>query len=239
MTVRPPSNTDASKGPCLRLKNSTQAMTYLEIKYFQVDIFEQALADTVAQAPGFFQQTPVVLDIVSECQNIVVHSVVELCKKYSIHPIAIRSSDIQVQQQAQAIDLAILPPKRNSKKADSEQQDIIQPKPVPRKDTIITRAVRSGQRIYAADGDLIIMASVSAGAEVLADGNIHIYGTLRGRALAGVKGDQSARIFCQCHEAELLSVAGTFIVDEDLNKYCWKQPAHIFYNNALLSIEPL
>jgi len=54
MTVRPPSNTDASKGPCLRLKNSTQAMTYLEIKYFQVDIFEQALADTVAQAPGFF-----------------------------------------------------------------------------------------------------------------------------------------------------------------------------------------
>ncbi|MEX1668838.1 septum site-determining protein MinC [Zhongshania guokunii] len=104
---------------------------------------------------------------------------------------------------------------------------------------IITTPIRSGQQVYAPGGDLIIMAAVSAGAEVLADGNIHVYGALRGRALAGVKGDSSARIFCQSLEAELVSIAGTFKVDEDLRKEHWKMPVQVGLDEQTLSITPL
>ncbi|PIE45781.1 MAG: septum site-determining protein MinC [Gammaproteobacteria bacterium] len=80
----------------------------------------------------------------------------------------------------------------------------------------ITHPIRSGQRIYT-HGDLTVIGSVSAGAEVIADGNIHIYGTLRGRAIAGAKGNKSARIFCQALDAELVSIAGNYKPNEDID----------------------
>ena len=82
---------------------------------------------------------------------------------------------------------------------------------------VITQPVRSGQQIYAKNSDLIVIASVSPGAELLADGNIHIYGRLKGRALAGVTGNQQAHIFCQNLEAELVAIAGHYWLSEDLN----------------------
>ncbi len=80
----------------------------------------------------------------------------------------------------------------------------------------ITHPVRSGQRIYT-HGDLTVVGSVSAGAEVIADGNIHIYGALRGRAIAGAQGNKSARIFCQTLDAELISIAGNYKPNEDID----------------------
>jgi septum site-determining protein MinC len=74
----------------------------------------------------------------------------------------------------------------------------------------VTQPVRSGQQVYAKDADLIILASVGTGAELLADGHIHVYGTLRGRALAGIQGDEQARIFCSQLQAELVSIAGQY-----------------------------
>ena len=81
---------------------------------------------------------------------------------------------------------------------------------------IVTEPVRSGTQIYARGGDLIVTAAVSPGAELVADGNIHVYGPLRGRALAGASGDTSARIFCSRLEAELVSIAGRYLVSEQL-----------------------
>jgi septum site-determining protein MinC len=104
---------------------------------------------------------------------------------------------------------------------------------------IISTPVRSGQQIYAAGGDLIVLAPVSAGAELLADGNIHVYGALRGRALAGVKGDTNARVFCQSQEAELISIAGCFMVDEDLRSDHWKQPVQVILKDESLQIQSL
>jgi len=75
---------------------------------------------------------------------------------------------------------------------------------------LLNKPIRSGQQVYAQDTDLIIMGPVGPGAEVIADNNIHVYGSLRGRALCGVKGNSSARIFCQSLEAELVSVAGNY-----------------------------
>lgn len=83
------------------------------------------------------------------------------------------------------------------------------PEPPPRT-TILDKPLRSGQRFYARGGDLIVTAMVSAGAEVIADGNIHVYAPLRGRALAGASGDRTARIFTTCLQAELVSVAGLY-----------------------------
>ncbi|NHO64573.1 septum site-determining protein MinC [Aestuariicella hydrocarbonica] len=109
--------------------------------------------------------------------------------------------------------------------------------PVPTK--VITTPVRSGQQIYAAGGDLIVLAPVSAGAELLADGNIHVYGPLRGRALAGVNGNTEARVFCQSLEAELISIAGYFRVNEDLRDKHWKKSVQASLTDETLNIEPL
>ena len=111
-----------------------------------------------------------------------------------------------------------------------------EPETVAAKNLVITTPVRSGQQVYAKGGDLIIIAPVSAGAEVLADGNIHIYGPLRGRALAGVSGDKSARIFCQSLEAELISIAGSYKVNEDLQKDHWKKNTQASLNGDQLTV---
>jgi len=104
---------------------------------------------------------------------------------------------------------------------------------------LINRPVRSGQQIYARDTDLIIIGQVGPGAEVIADNNIHIYGPLRGRALCGVSGNQSTRIFCQSLEAELVSVAGNYRMLETIPEELRGKPAKIALDNERLSIESL
>ena len=89
------------------------------------------------------------------------------------------------------------------------------PPPAP-KARLVTAPVRSGTQIYARGSDLIVTAAVSPGAELVADGNIHVYGVLRGRALAGASGDAAARIFCTRFEAELVSIAGRYLVSEQM-----------------------
>jgi septum site-determining protein MinC len=104
---------------------------------------------------------------------------------------------------------------------------------------IVTEPVRSGRQVYAAKGDLVILGPVSAGAEVLADGNIHIYNTLRGRALAGITGDTSARIFCNSLEAELVSIAGLYRVSEDLDRNVYKKQVQIYLDDGYLRMDAL
>ncbi|HAZ88281.1 MAG TPA: septum site-determining protein MinC, partial [Marinobacter adhaerens] len=104
---------------------------------------------------------------------------------------------------------------------------------------IISQPVRSGQQIHAPEGDLVILAPVQAGAEVLAAGNIHVYGPLRGRALAGIHGAESARVFCQSLEAELVSIAGHYKISEDLQDNGWKSAVQIQLRDDLLVVTPL
>ena len=113
--------------------------------------------------------------------------------------------------------------------------------PVPGPGTLVVdKPLRSGQQVYARGGDLVVMAPVSAGAELLADGNIHVYGPLRGRALAGVKGDTRARIFCQQMGAEMLSVAGQYKTAEELRRDpLWGQSVQISLSGDVLNITRL
>ncbi|TKR33754.1 septum site-determining protein MinC [Luteimonas gilva] len=104
---------------------------------------------------------------------------------------------------------------------------------------IQTAPVRSGQQIYADNRDLTVLSTVGAGAEVLADGSIHIYGALRGRALAGAQGNEKARIFCREFHAELVAVAGHYKVLEDIPKELRGKPAQIWLENEQLNIAAL
>jgi septum site-determining protein MinC len=107
--------------------------------------------------------------------------------------------------------------------------------PVP-KARLVAEPVRSGTQIYARGSDLIVTAAVSPGAELVADGNIHVYGALRGRALAGASGDTTARIFCTRLEAELVSIAGRYLVSEQLPAGVQSTPVQIALVDDQLTI---
>ena len=109
-----------------------------------------------------------------------------------------------------------------------------------RKTVLVTTSVRTGQQVYAEDGDLIVTGAVSQGAELIADGNIHIYAPMRGRALAGAKGDTSARIFIHSMQAELVSIAGIYRnFEQDLPDHLHKQPVQILLQDNRLVISAI
>ncbi len=99
--------------------------------------------------------------------------------------------------------------------------------------------VRSGQQLYIRNGDLTLTAQVGAGAEVIADGNLHIYGVLRGRAIAGAQGDTAARIFCRSLQAELVAIAGTYMVADDIPADMRKRAVQIRLDKERLVFEAL
>lgn len=99
--------------------------------------------------------------------------------------------------------------------------------------------VRGGQVVYAKGGDLVVLAPVNPGAQVIADGHVHVYGPLRGRALAGAHGKSDARVFCQSLEAELVSVAGEFMSADDTPQKLRGKPAQIFVEHGIIRVLPL
>ncbi|MGZ9034790.1 MAG: septum site-determining protein MinC, partial [Rhodospirillales bacterium] len=104
---------------------------------------------------------------------------------------------------------------------------------------VVIHPVRSGRQIYAQGADLIVLASISPGAELIADGHIHVYGALRGRALAGIGGNTDARIFCRSLEAELVSVAGYWRVRDDIPEELIGKPVQIYLGKEQVIIEEL
>lgn len=112
--------------------------------------------------------------------------------------------------------------------------------PVQRKSAkVVTDPIRSGQQVYAEGSDLIVMTTVSPGAEVIADGCVHVYGSLRGRAVAGARGDKNARVFCRRMEAELIAVAGIYAVAEQVKGALRGQAVQAWLVEGKLNIEQL
>jgi Septum formation inhibitor MinC, C-terminal domain len=104
---------------------------------------------------------------------------------------------------------------------------------------VITQPVRSGQVVYARKNDLIVLGSVNPGGQVVADGNIHIYGALRGRAIAGAQGAAEARIFCQRLEAELLAISGVYLIWDDIPRATLGKPAQVSLQGEICLVAPL
>ncbi|GAB3325862.1 septum site-determining protein MinC [Bordetella tumulicola] len=128
----------------------------------------------------------------------------------------------------------------DAKAAAASAEASAQPEPLPTTALVITKPLRSGQRVYARHTDLVVIGMVSQGAEVIADGNVHVYGPLRGKAMAGARGDTSARIFTTQLDAELLAIAGVYrVVEAKLDSALHNQPALVYLDNETLSVDAL
>jgi septum site-determining protein MinC len=211
--------------PVFQLKGSMLAITVLELARNDLDSLDRQLAAKVAQAPGFFSNAPLVLalDKLPASEGAVdLPGLMRVCRQHGLRTLAIRASRIEDIAAAIAVDLPVLPPsgarERPLEAPAAAKKPEKPPEPTVKPTKIITSPVRGGQQIYAQGCDLVVISSVSPGAELLADGNIHVYGPMRGRVLAGVKGDTKARIFCQQMSAEMISIAGHYKVSEDLRR---------------------
>lgn len=229
-----------------------QSMTLMVLKRFNAadpDLFAM-LGQKVGQAPNFFRHAPVVLDL-TDCPGSTVNFATLLpgLKKLGLIPVGIQGGPVDVQSAAATAGLGIF---RTGRAQASTQLNVPADEPrgavqaaAPAADesyvptVIVTEPVRSGRQIYAPRGDLVVLAPVSAGAELLADGSIHVYSSLRGRALAGLSGDPNARIFTHSLEAELISIAGLYRVAEDIEPGARGKAAQIYREGDSLKIRPL
>jgi septum site-determining protein MinC len=184
----------------------------------------------VQAAPQMFTRTAVVLDmshLPALPDDGTVDALLEAIRAAGMLPVGLAYGDSQTDALAQRMGLPVIARFREAfERAGITAQADAAPAPAEEGDDAPattsptgqqhTRNVRSGQQIYARDRDLVITATVANGAEVIADGSIHVYGTLRGRALAGAQGDESARIFCTDFRPELVSIAGHYRVFEEI-----------------------
>ncbi|HSP30402.1 MAG TPA: septum site-determining protein MinC [Halomonas sp.] len=235
--------------PVFNLKGGMLTVTVIEVVRLDTGRFAKQLAEKKQQAPNFFSDTPVVISLekLDAHMNLsTLAGLLQVCKNHGLLPVALRGSE-NFRPLAQQSGLVLMPPGRGREKPAEVVAETPQaPEPavespinggVPNK--IITQPIRSGQQVYAPGGDLVVLAPVSAGSELLADGNIHVYGPLRGRALAGVRGNTEARVFCQSLEAELVSIAGHYKTAEDLRKSLWKEAVHVSLDGDSLKIAAL
>jgi septum site-determining protein MinC len=224
------------------------------LRLFGADLGELSrfLETKIEQAPEFFRNAPVVVDL-SQLPDVALDFplLVGLLRGLGLLPIGVRGGSEQHRETARLMDLAVLAQGSRGPAAAAAAATRPGVAPVPEKPAapapavsatagkIVTRPVRSGQRLYAQGGDLVVLAPVSAGAELMADGHIHVYGPLRGRALAGVKGNADARIFCQDLRAELISVAGHYRVSENLDPALAGRPVQVRLQDGRLITEAL
>ncbi len=248
-----------------QLKGSALTVVVLAIVRYEPTELSAQLKEKIDQAPQFFVNSPVLINLDRLENPDAIKNAKELlgiCRELNLQPLGFSGVPEVLLASVEKTGLAILPtPSERALKLPKVEpvsrsndsvvehvvervietvvETVIEERLVQRQSKVITRPVRSGQQIYAEGADLIVMAQVSEGAEVLADGHIHIYGSLRGRALAGVRGDESARIFCQQLEAELVSVAGNFVLQDSLPKDLHKKPAQISLNGDKVVVEAL
>uniref|UniRef100_UPI003BA2F495 septum site-determining protein MinC n=1 Tax=Aeromonas jandaei TaxID=650 RepID=UPI003BA2F495 len=231
------------------LKGTTFTISVLHISDGEPERIRQLLAEKVAQAPYFFNCAPLVINVSRLEQIPDFEQLKELVESEEFVLVGITGArSEEMKTAAKAVGLAVMASGK-SRKSDPQPESepvvapaapVMPPEPEPAP-LIPTRVhvgpVRSGQQIYAAGTSLVVLGSVSPGAEVLADDSIHIYGTLRGRAIAGARGNTRARIYCQQLQAELLSIAGTFQLSDALPAGLIQQPVHIRLDNEQLRID--
>jgi septum site-determining protein MinC len=186
---------------------------------------DREIAEQVKLSPGFFTDAPVILDLKESlgCTSVADFTALrQLLRRHGLIAVGVQNASALQLRAAKAVDLAAAAGSAGN--ATRRAPDRPSAGSASR---LVTQPVRSGTQIYAQGGDLVITAPVSAGAEVIADGHIHVYGALRGRAIAGASGDTTARIFTHRLEAELVSVAGRYMVNEAIAPEHLRQPAQV------------
>jgi septum site-determining protein MinC len=190
---------------------------------------------TLARSPGFFVGKPVVLDLsaVDISQTAIGHLVASL-EQRNIRVLGIEGVD------AARVTTAMPPLLTGGRNCVLMQNEPKKPEPKPKPTSLVLESpVRSGQSIVFTDGDVTVLGSVGSGAEIVAGGSIHVYGALRGRAMAGVNGNSAARIYCQKIEAELLAIDGYYQTAEEIDATLRNRPAQAWLEGDIMKITPL
>lgn len=244
------------------LKIGQVGIANLRVRNLDVDKLKQEMQDRVARAPKLFERAAVILDFggLTKCPDAKsVNALIEALKSAGVLPVAIAYGTSAIEELSMQVGLPLLAKFR----ASYETQTVVNAEPEEKKPAqktepeietpasanvvaaksepglMQTQPVRSGQQIYAQNKDITVMATVGAGAEVIADGSIHIYGALRGRALAGASDNVNARIFCREFHAELVAIAGHYKVLEEIPKNLLGKAVQIYLDKDQLHIEEL
>jgi septum site-determining protein MinC len=232
-TVRSAVSTPTKKTIGLSMNKTADASHEhaVEIRFGQVGLVQVRLHTTdpgsildeltgkTATAPHFFERTAVCLDL--SCLKKLppaeeIRGVIDVVRRAGMLTVGLAQGGTAVDALASDLDLPVFSHIRTSNKPAPVVQAAPAPEPAALPSLMQHQPVRSGQRVYARNRDLVVTTPVAAGAEVMADGCVHIYGPLRGRVMAGVHGDTQARVFCQAFHAELVSIAGVFRVFETI-----------------------
>jgi septum site-determining protein MinC len=190
---------------------------------------------TLARSPGFFVGKPVVLDLsaVDLSQSAIAHLVASL-ENRNIRVLGIEGVE------AALVTTSMPPLLTGGRHCVVQQSKPEKPEAKPKPTSLLLEnPVRSGQSVIFTEGDVTVLGSVSSGAEIVAGGSIHIYGTLRGRAMAGVNGNPAARIYCQKIEAELLAIDGYYQTAEQIDVTLRNRPAQAWLEGDIMKITPL
>jgi septum site-determining protein MinC len=215
--------------------------------------FFQLLLDKVAHSPEFFRSAPVVLDVspVAGQPPIDLAAFAEQLRQHRLMPVGIQNGSPAWDEAALRAGLALFgaggpaaaaTSAGGGGRAGAAVVKAAVPEPVVARRgpaLTITETVRGGQQIVAADGDLVVAATVGHGAEVAAAGHVHVYGPLRGRAFAGIEGDEGAMIFCDQLEAQLLSIAGVHLVNEEIDPKLLGRRARVRLERERLVVQPV
>jgi len=222
------------------LKGNLFTLSVLHLFSANLTQLVKELDEKISQAPNFFQGAPIVVNLAQIQESEIDFSLLKkLLLDMQLNPVGVCNGSEQQLVNAKNAQFSVLNYSQDIQKPISQSQTEAIEKEVYLPPQIIQSTVRSGQQVYAKNRDLIVLGSVSHGAEVIADGNIHIYGTLRGRAIAGASGQNDTVIFCQQLEAELVSVNGSYWLSESLQGELWKKPAQIKQHNESLEITAL
>lgn len=225
------------------VKGNMYTLMSVVLRVNDLDQIRHDLIERITQAPAFFKNTPVIVDF-SEIEidaGFDFNSLFKTVRQQQLLPVAVRGIAVSLHEQFQSMGVPMveLSPAAgidtssagsNKKPADKQQVE---------RTVVIDTPIRSGQQCAALAGDLVITSSCNPGAELVADGNIHVYGTLRGRAMCGVHGDESARIFCSSLEAQLVSVAGHYKILKEIPDSIKNKPVQISFKDGQLFINPL
>ena len=225
--------------PVADIKFGQVGIANLRLKRLEPDDLERELAEKVENAPNLFRHAPVVVDLSHLATLPDLETVRDLfvrIKRAGMAPVGLSYGTSENEELARALDVPLFAKFRAAFEREGKSEPVVEP-PKPRErrrdpapveaatpaassasmtGLVHDKPVRSGQQVYARGRDLILTKLVANGAEVIADGSIHVYGALRGRALAGAQGETSARIYCHEFHAELVSIAGQYRVFEDM-----------------------
>ena len=246
--------------PAGELKIGQVGVANLRVRTLDVDRLASEMRDRVARAPKLFARAAVIVDfggLAGTPDASTARRLVDALRDAGVLPVALAYGSSDNEKLAVELGLPLLAKFRAQyERADApaaepapprRPEPSAEPAPAPRAAVpgaaqpglIQSAPVRSGQQVYAENRDLTVLSAVGAGAEVIADGSIHIYGPLRGRALAGAQGNAAARIFCRAFHAELVAVAGHYKVLEDIPKELHGKPVQVWLDNEELKIAAL